>query len=531
MIRYKLKHGTDAQVATYIGRSGEILAMGPNRVPRIQDGRMPGGFALDSVAAAGPTIISPVSGSIDISRTPTLQTGVYAGNDTHTSTRWQVSTDPTFATVVFDSEEDTVNLVSINMDDVSVTLSADTSHYARVYHVGSASAPSEWSDAVEFRTISSGGTQPAEDGIILVPSISTNTYNYGAGGVAINADGNRAVLRSFSGTDAKLGVFAKSAGVWIENSILDIGNTNNHQAYGMDMSSDGSAIVVANRDAHIVGYGENGGVWAETGPTVRPSGPDILSKCERVVISGDGSTAILALPDYTVSGVARGAVYQYELNSGTWTEIDEIATVAPVDGGRFGKNLAISKSGTVLAIVDNSNVTIYNRPSIIAGVNNWTVEDTIPSQAVGWGSAISVSGDGQTIAIASPDSYVVNIYTNSGGTWSASTGGNATIPSSEGHFIGDSVALSHDGTVLAVGAVGYTQGTDVTGAVYVFKLNSGTWVLAKTLVDSNGASGLKIGGHVDISDNGNTICASAEGHVVSGQGTVGAAYIFDITGV
>eukprot|EP00549_Striatella_unipunctata_P008227 CAMPEP_0118702326 /NCGR_PEP_ID=MMETSP0800-20121206/17822_1 /TAXON_ID=210618 ORGANISM="Striatella unipunctata, Strain CCMP2910" /NCGR_SAMPLE_ID=MMETSP0800 /ASSEMBLY_ACC=CAM_ASM_000638 /LENGTH=442 /DNA_ID=CAMNT_0006603501 /DNA_START=148 /DNA_END=1476 /DNA_ORIENTATION=+ len=109
-------------------------------------------------------------------------------------------------------------------------------------------------------------------------------------------------------------------------------------------------------------------------------------------------------------------------------------------------------------------------------------------------------------------------------TWSPNAALNVGLV---GDLSGSSVALSNDGTVLAVGAT-QADDPDEQGYVRVYKLNDGTWTrLGTDIVGEN--AGDRNGASIDLSDDGNRlVVGSPNGKNQDGQ-TVGHARVFQLT--
>ena len=137
-----------------------------------------------------------------------------------------------------------------------------------------------------------------------------------------------------------------------------------------------------------------------------------------------------------------------------------------------------------------------------------------------FGETVSISGDGSVIAVGGreepgpfPSKGQVKVYVNTGGAWTQ-RGGNLDGDSVIDYF-GQSASVSSDGLRLVVGAPGYggSGNTNLRGRVYVYDWNGTAW--SETVVDTGaaGGSGFSFGdglGHtVTISGDGNTIAAAS----------------------
>ncbi|QTA85892.1 hypothetical protein [Desulfonema magnum] len=118
----------------------------------------------ENLAPNKPELSSPDKDSKEVSLTPELQTEAFSDpdeGDTHSSTQWQISTDPDFSSTVLDVTDDS-NLTSLKVE--SSVLEKNTTYYWRVAFYDSQNLVSEWSEAYAFETgsddddDSSGGT-------------------------------------------------------------------------------------------------------------------------------------------------------------------------------------------------------------------------------------------------------------------------------------------------------------------------------------------------------------------------------------
>lgn len=101
----------------------------------------------------------------------------------------------------------------------------------------------------------------------------------------------------------------------------------------------------------------------------------------------------------------------------------------------------------------------------------------------------------------------------------------------EDDYLGCSVSISSDGSIVAVGARhADPDGTSNAGAVYVFVKGGGAWgdmTQTAKLTASDKAANDYLGTSVSISADGNTIVAGAYLADVGGTSNAGAAYIFE----
>ena len=184
-------------------------------------------------------------------------------------------------------------------------------------------------------------------------------------------------------------------------------------------------------------------------------------------------------------------------------------------GDEFGRDVCISKNGLTIAVGSafstNGYVKVYSDDG---GVWNQIGNDLIgESSSDLFGDSISLSDDGNIIAIGATrgdgvitDSGSVSVYQNIGGTWIQR--GNKI----EGDFANDSfgykVDLSNDGNVLAIGAPSNNNNGTNAGMVKVYQWISNSWVqLGNTLLGTDQND--RFGFSVRLNANGNIMAIGA----------------------
>ena len=264
-------------------------------------------------------------------------------------------------------------------------------------------------------------------------------------------------------------------------------------------------------------------------------------------------------------------------------------------GTLLGDAVALSADGTTLAIGapyesgsssgidgDQGDDSVYGAGAVYVFVSDgsqWRqqayVKASNPGLADNFGYMISLSGDGDTMAVAAPfeasaatgidgdredDSIpqagAVYVFSRSGESWlqqayiKASNTGEAGIGDElpDGDQFGFSLALSAEGDTLAVGAISEDSaasgvGADQSdnsalsaGAVYVFSRDGTAWAQQAYVKTSNAGGGDLFGYSVSLSADGSVLAAAAYDEDGSLAGTnevqddevfgTGALYVF-----
>jgi len=307
----------------------------------------------------------------------------------------------------------------------------------------------------------------------------------------------------------------------------------------------------------------------------------------------DGAQADNSLPK-------SGAVYVFVQANGAWTQQAYLKASNPQEDAVFGSSLAISGDGNTIVVgspaqrscVPSSppDFTCEGGPNSGGGSAgaayvftrvgmSWSqtgylkASDANQLSLLSFAAAVAISGDGQTIAVGGPgdasttsgidsvpqltdargdNSGAVYLFGLSNGTWTqthyikaSNAYGNA--------FFGGAIALSYDGAVMAVGAVGEDSpatgvngnssghGVDDAGAAYTFVRTGNAWKETAYIKASNTAMFYRFATVLALSGDGATLAVgswdeSSDATGINGNDTdtsamaAGAAYVFAFDG-
>ncbi len=338
--------------------------------------------------------------------------------------------------------------------------------------------------------------------------------------------------------------------------------------------------------------------WSESA-YIKSSDPDAYDWfAGSVALSSDGNTLAVGaiFEDGASTGVggdasdnsasSNGAVFVFARVDGSWHQEAYIKADNGDADDLFG-SIALSADGNTLAVgassEDSGSVGVNgdgaNNSSSAAGAayiftrtaSAWTQEAYLkasnPNSDDEFGEALSLSGDGMTLAIAAAGESssargingeqqnneaigagAVYLFTRSATSWSQEAYVKAST-SSAGDAFGTAVSLSHDGRTLAVGASSEDgaatgvngdeniKGKDSSGAVYIFSRSANAWSQAGYLKASNSDAYDFFGHALSLSGDGMTLAVDAplESSAATGIGgdsadnsalAAGAVYIF-----
>jgi len=261
----------------------------------------------------------------------------------------------------------------------------------------------------------------------------------------------------------------------------------------------------------------------------------VASAGTSVDLSADGTTVAFGAPNTVVSPFTSftGNVEVYQLQGNTWvqkgTDINGDGSII-----KFGQSLSLSDDGTIVAIGQtgdpaNINVSQIGKVKVYQFVNNqWTqIGNTILGQAerdeFGW--RVSLSASGTILAISSATSNVVVVYQLNGGVWTQI--GDALLGENPGSLFGYSIGLTKDGSKLAVGARWNSTDGFRRGRAYVFRNQGGNWQQIDNAIvgianeDSNGFS-------IAISQDGSRVAVGAINNDTAGN-NAGQVRVFENT--
>lgn len=191
----------------------------------------------------------------------------------------------------------------------------------------------------------------------------------------------------------------------------------------------------------------------------------------------------------------------------------------------FGRSVSVNLDNTVAVIGARDDGTtgaayIYTK---VSGV--WLYSEKLTpsgSNANEFGDSVSISHDGTIVAIGDPGDDAFYIFTRTGGVWSEST--RVSPPGVASSLFGHRVKLSGDGSRLLVAALNDVNQGAANGACYVYE-NSGGWTLISGKIVGNEivATPQQFGWDIDFNAAGTTALIGAKSY----NGGDGAMYIFD----
>jgi hypothetical protein len=410
-------------------------------------------------------------------------------------------------------------------------------------------------------------------------------------------------------------VFTRAGATWIQQAYVKASNAGSDDEFGaaVALSADGSTLAVGAPGESSKATGVNGDqdddskihsgavyVFTRAGVSwtqqayIKASNTDGDDQFGvGLALSADGGTLAVGavLEDGGASGVggtqmdeskaASGAVYVFTRAGVAWTQQAYVKASTNSAFINFGTSLALSADGSTLAagadresggatgVDGNQNDTsraISGAVYVLARTGvTWAHQAYVKASNTGagdrFGSGVALSADGSTLAVgaqyegsaatgvggnqtdnAADRSGAVYVFTRTGVTWTQEAYvkasntdagdqfGSGTTGNAELQTVLAGIALSADGSTLAVGAhledsaatsVGGDQADDSapdSGAVYVFTRAGATWTQRAYVKATNTGAGDHFGAGVALSADGSTraIGASHESSAATG---------------
>ncbi len=384
-------------------------------------------------------------------------------------------------------------------------------------------------------------------------------------GSSISLSDNGSILAVRSSNYVR--VYENIGNIWtqIGQDITDL-NEIITEGINISLSNNGSIIAIS-----APFNDNNGGVLDDVGK-VRiyknisnvwtQIGQDIVGAIgERIGISLNISesgniVAFGAVMKFGETGPPSGIVRVYENLNNTWVKIgDDI--IGENKSDNFGHSISLSNNGTILAVgapgADGVNGYNSGHARIYENINDtWTqIGQDIDGERGGnfasaggdnSGFSISLSGNGNIIAIGAPSNYInfpgfdvnaghILVYENVNGTWTQfGTEINGDDVNDE---LGYSLSLSDDGTILSVGAryASTTPGPSYgPGVSKVFQYISGVWTqIGLDIYGTNNAD--EFGSSIALSGNGNTLAIGAYSSNPSNISNSGQIRVFSLSAI
>jgi hypothetical protein len=365
-----------------------------------------------------------------------------------------------------------------------------------------------------------------------------------------------------------------SVGLHSASTRLQASDASAGDVYGaaVALSRDGNTLAVG-ADIHSGRVPAAGAVyvyertlhgWREIARLYAPVPSSGSGFGHSLALSDDGTRLAVGAPfeshpndDQTLSG-DQGVVHVFERSGRGWGRPTRLVASNAGSHDWFGMSLSFSGAADALAVGAHRHDTLDAQGArsdsgavyVFAHTGAGWAQQAVLTAAQGQqgaqlGKSVALSVDGLTLAAAAPASGLgaVHVFRRDGARWTEQ----AVVTAPNGvaeNPLGSQVALSADGTTLAVGASA-THGSDnlqpAVGSAYVFVNDAGQWRQQARIRPSNAGAGGAFGERLDLSADGRVLAVSAVAPSAAGPrssvqqvGTraqaAGAVYVFSLQG-
>lgn len=366
-------------------------------------------------------------------------------------------------------------------------------------------------------------------------------------------------------------VFTWQSGDWVQlgddilggESFLSAPNGNffpPNNGTDLVLSPDGKTLAMAEPGYYYVNPDNEGEIISEdrarvfeyVGGQWQQVGNDIYGDARSIAMSDDVSTVAIGRNYDSTMATQSGVVQVFQNINNEWVQVGD-TFYGTISYERLGESIALSSDGTVLAIgatggaggglsPDPGYVNIYNLQNSI-----WVLDETIiglPSDD-GWGrgsycgASVALSPDGTKIAISSSqyrnedNEHVgnVRVFQNTGGSWQQ-VGETLEGAKSSHENTKSMVDISNDGQVLAFGSTGsfsFFPPSSSPGNYKVYRNNNDQWELVDQIITPETAieeDDDRFGQVVSLSADGSILGIGSFGAEANGETYTGIAKVY-----
>ncbi len=320
--------------------------------------------------------------------------------------------------------------------------------------------------------------------------------------VAINADGyiiavgapNHNSLEYDSGITR---IYQRVSGNWLQKGE-DINGDSEYSSCGcsVSLSDNGNIVAIGEQGFNGKGYQSGrvrifkyeGGAWVQLGNDILGDHAEDNLGCS-VSISSDGKTIATGARGFGLNGINSGLVRVFEDNGGEWVQ----------KGSDILGNEKMEYFGWAIDLSGDASVLVCGSPranpvstfNYSGGVRVYSYESDdwsqIGDEIIGvenedFGQSVNINYDGTIIAAGGPAYHDGTSYTGRVMVFANHSGiltqlGNDIYGEAQYSDFGYSVTLSHDGTIMAVGAPYDQQAGYYAGMAYIYQYQNGGWSL------------------------------------------------------
>ena len=249
-----------------------------------------------------------------------------------------------------------------------------------------------------------------------------------------------------------------------------------------------------------------------------------------VGLDNEGDCLVVGAPAF--QSVA-GTTFTYFWNGSNYVPLATFSNNIAGDlfGSRVSVKGSLNSSLTIASGAPSGNyVNIIERDATLGFGTPITINGEISGES--FGSSVHISRDLSSLAVGAPSNSsqrgTVRVYIKSNSSWTKR--GTNINGESAGDRFGDSLSMSSDGTILAVGAPLNDGGGSDSGHVRVFRWDNSSWVRrGNTDIDGSAAND-NFGTSVSLSGDGTILAVGAPLNDPSSGTDAGLVKVFNVVG-
>ena len=346
--------------------------------------------------------------------------------------------------------------------------------------------------------------------------------------ISLSGDGTSLAIASKTGTK----IYELEANNWSQTG-QEIPARDELYDEKISLSKDGKTLIIGDSfysdpnstdqfsyEGEVKVYQNNSNTWAQIGNTIK--GTDYLGYLgDKVSISADGK--IIAIGTAQTSNNDYIAIL--ELTGGNWTS--KGTNISQNGSGKI-ISINLSDDGNAIVVGEAYNVRVLKYNSDWEQVN-LAIESDDNSDEFGY--AVAISGDGKSYAVGAPSistsarNGYVSIFNHNKN--SITRFGDEIYGNAERDYLGNSVSVSENGKVIAVGASGQYQDESVSRVMVYEKTIDGLVQIGEDILKPSTYTNSGFGTIVELSADGSLLAISAPFLYNSNYGAV---YIYQRNG-
>lgn len=369
------------------------------------------------------------------------------------------------------------------------------------------------------------------------------------GNLALSGDGT--TLAISTGSETK--IYEQDANAWIQKGSVISGRVNQQNTNTISLSNNGNRIIIGDPyyddnsnsgqfsyEGQAKVYDYNSNTWSQIGNTI--NGIDYLGYFGDLVnISGDGNTIAIATSQDNNDSTPYIAILEFVGNN--W--ISKGVNISESDNKIVSMELSDDGNAIIVGGLNAARVLKYN--------TDWEqINKTFEAESLAdnFGYSVTISGNGKLFAVGAPSS----VTGRSGGSYGSTGGGTFTGNSSTNNSnyvkvfgenknsitqlgdeiygealydaLGNSVSVSENGNIIAVGASGSYQSSSFSRVMVYEKTVDGLVQIGENLLKPT-ANNRSFGAVVKLSSDGSLLAVSDP---LLYNSAYGAVYIYQRNG-